>query len=180
MSGKQVRAQMRDKRCCTAAHPSRAPRLHIANYSNDAGHGSDTFADASGLTWRRALLGGVAAGAMFAGSPRSAQASAPVHSNCTIPAPNIMLCTDDHSPGINVQSFEGIQTLNVNSLTTNITPASVDGIAFFSSSSATLNSSLGAFQISTREVANHIVTVVGEAPALSVQRIATAVEYRRP
>jgi len=41
-------------------------------------------------------------------------------------------------------------------------------------------SSLGAFQIYTREVANHIVTVVGEAPALSVQRIATAVEFRQP
>ena len=41
-------------------------------------------------------------------------------------------------------------------------------------------SSLGAFQIYTREVANHIVTVVGEAPATSVQRIATAVEYRQP
>ena len=41
-------------------------------------------------------------------------------------------------------------------------------------------SSLGAFQIYTREVANHIVTVVGEAPAISVQRIATAVEYRQP
>jgi len=41
-------------------------------------------------------------------------------------------------------------------------------------------SSLGAFQIYTREVANHIVTVVGEAPAASVQRIASQVEYRRP
>ena len=41
-------------------------------------------------------------------------------------------------------------------------------------------SSLGAFQIYTREVADHIVTVVGEAPALSVQRIAAAVEYKRP
>jgi sigma-E factor negative regulatory protein RseB len=41
-------------------------------------------------------------------------------------------------------------------------------------------SSLGAFQIYTREVANHIVTVVGEAPAVSVQRIATGVEYKRP
>ena len=41
-------------------------------------------------------------------------------------------------------------------------------------------SSLGAFQIYTREVANHIVTVVGEAPAASVQRIATTVEYKRP
>jgi sigma-E factor negative regulatory protein RseB len=40
--------------------------------------------------------------------------------------------------------------------------------------------SMGAIHIYTREVANHLVTVVGEAPALSVQRIADAVEYRRP
>jgi len=41
-------------------------------------------------------------------------------------------------------------------------------------------SSMGAIHIYTREVANHMVTVVGEAPALSVQRIADAVEFRRP
>lgn len=41
-------------------------------------------------------------------------------------------------------------------------------------------SSLGAFHIYTREVANHVVTVVGEAPAASVQRIASQVEFRRP
>ena len=41
-------------------------------------------------------------------------------------------------------------------------------------------SSLGAFHIYTREVANHVVTVVGEAPAASVQRMAHQVEYRRP
>ncbi|MFY9317256.1 MAG: MucB/RseB C-terminal domain-containing protein [Burkholderiales bacterium] len=41
-------------------------------------------------------------------------------------------------------------------------------------------SSLGAFHIYTREVANHVVTVVGEAPAASVQRLANQVEYRRP
>jgi sigma-E factor negative regulatory protein RseB len=40
--------------------------------------------------------------------------------------------------------------------------------------------SMGAIHIYTREVANHMVTVVGEAPALSVQRIADAVEFRRP
>jgi sigma-E factor negative regulatory protein RseB len=39
---------------------------------------------------------------------------------------------------------------------------------------------MGAINIYTREVANHMVTVVGEAPAESVQRIANAVEYRRP
>jgi sigma-E factor negative regulatory protein RseB len=41
-------------------------------------------------------------------------------------------------------------------------------------------SSLGAINIYTREVANHLVTVVGEAPAASVQRVADRVEYRRP
>ena len=39
--------------------------------------------------------------------------------------------------------------------------------------------SLGAIHIYTREVANHRITVVGEAPAASVERIANAVEYRR-
>jgi len=39
---------------------------------------------------------------------------------------------------------------------------------------------MGAIHIYTREVANHKVTVVGEAPAASVQRIADAVEYRQP
>jgi sigma-E factor negative regulatory protein RseB len=39
---------------------------------------------------------------------------------------------------------------------------------------------MGAIHIYTREVSNHMVTVVGEAPALSVQRIADAVEYRKP
>lgn len=41
-------------------------------------------------------------------------------------------------------------------------------------------SSLGAFHIYTREVANHVVTVVGEAPAASVQRIAAGVEFKKP
>jgi sigma-E factor negative regulatory protein RseB len=40
--------------------------------------------------------------------------------------------------------------------------------------------SAGAIHIYTREVARHLVTVVGEAPAASVQRVANAVEYRRP
>lgn len=39
---------------------------------------------------------------------------------------------------------------------------------------------MGAINIYTREVANHMVTVVGDTPAQSVQRIADAVEYRRP
>lgn len=41
-------------------------------------------------------------------------------------------------------------------------------------------STIGAVNIFSREVANHAVTVVGEAPAASVRRIAQTVEYRRP
>ena len=41
-------------------------------------------------------------------------------------------------------------------------------------------SSLGAFHIYTRRVADHVVTVVGEAPATSVQRIANTVSFRPP
>ncbi len=39
---------------------------------------------------------------------------------------------------------------------------------------------IGAVNVYTREVANHLVTVVGEAPAASVQRIGNRVEFRRP
>jgi sigma-E factor negative regulatory protein RseB len=41
-------------------------------------------------------------------------------------------------------------------------------------------SKMGAIHIYTREVASHVVTVVGEAPAASVQRVAQAVEFRKP
>lgn len=40
--------------------------------------------------------------------------------------------------------------------------------------------SMGAVNVYTREVANHLVTVVGEAPAASVQRIGNNVSYRPP
>ena len=40
-------------------------------------------------------------------------------------------------------------------------------------------SAMGAINIFTREVFNHVVTVVGEVPAANVQRISNSVEYRR-
>ncbi len=40
-------------------------------------------------------------------------------------------------------------------------------------------SNMGAVNIYTRELANHVVTVVGEAPPVTVRRIANAVEYHR-
>ena len=41
-------------------------------------------------------------------------------------------------------------------------------------------SSMGAVNIFTRELANHVVTVVGEAPPKTVRQIADTVEYHRP
>jgi len=41
-------------------------------------------------------------------------------------------------------------------------------------------SRVGAIHIVTREVADHLITVVGETPAASVQRLAESVRYRRP
>jgi sigma-E factor negative regulatory protein RseB len=41
-------------------------------------------------------------------------------------------------------------------------------------------SSLGAINIVTREVSDHLVTVLGEAPAVSVQRLARRVAYHAP
>ncbi len=40
--------------------------------------------------------------------------------------------------------------------------------------------SMGAVNVFTREVAEHLVTVVGEAPAASVQRMGNRVEFHRP
>jgi sigma-E factor negative regulatory protein RseB len=40
--------------------------------------------------------------------------------------------------------------------------------------------SVGGVNIFVREVDDHIVTVVGEAPAVSVRRIADHVRYERP
>jgi sigma-E factor negative regulatory protein RseB len=39
---------------------------------------------------------------------------------------------------------------------------------------------MGAVNVYTREVANHLVTVVGEAPAASVQRVGNRVEFHPP
>ncbi len=41
-------------------------------------------------------------------------------------------------------------------------------------------SNMGAVNIYTRELANHVVTVLGEAPPITVRRIANAIEYHRP
>lgn len=102
------------------------------NYAVDAGHGSQTFA--SSETWRKALLGTAAAGALLLGYGRRAYAAC-VGSGT---APNATLtCTGDlsgtgvASGGINVDGTI-YDTLDVNGLDAAIAPSTnpIDGIRF--------------------------------------------------
>ena len=56
----------------------------------------------------------------------------------------------------------------------------IEPMATKTPSSQTGWSRQGAINIYSRQVANHLVTVVGEAPAESVKKIADSVEYRKP
>lgn len=169
MSGKQKRAATRRTIVSTAVLTGAAPSGSIlSNYSNEAGRGSATFADDAGLTWRRALLGGVAAGALWAAVPRQAQAMSGPPVNCTASpgTPTTVLnCSGDQHEGVVVTPLAspsplnpGYSTVNVNDLTKNITPESGrPGIGIYSTSgpysdgTATLNSDLGRYEIITSD-----------------------------
>jgi len=109
----------------------------IYNYSADAGAGSQLITNISESPgWRAMLLGTVAAGALWLGLPRHAKAGP---EPCTVIgiAPNqTATCQGDQSDGITIAAATDfdpadVETLNVNNLTTDITPAStVDGIYF--------------------------------------------------
>lgn len=118
--------------------PNVGPAQQVQSYANDAGHGSRSFDQPQ--TLRSALLGTVAAGALFFGYGRRAYA------DCTGPAPTLT-CTGDIAgtvppgvvnSGINVPDAPGTvyTTLHVLNVTGDlITPASnVDGINFTSAS----------------------------------------------
>ncbi len=108
-----------------------APTDHVNfNYSVDAGNGSRNFCASD--AWRRTLLGTVAAGALFFGYTRTANAG------CTSAGPTVT-CTGDlndpPSPFVvdngTVIPQTGYNTLNVNNLDADITPGSgTDGINF--------------------------------------------------
>ena len=73
-------------------HLEARPAKPIQNYSSDAGHGSGTFEHGQASAWRRALLGSVAAGAMWAGTYRRAYAGCTTD-NTTVPGVTSVDCT---------------------------------------------------------------------------------------
>lgn len=125
-----------------------AARKVISNYAADAGRGSDKLSISD--TCRSALLGSVAAGALFFGYGRSARAGP---DPCTVDVPGVeVTCSGDQSAGIasGADFPSSYTTLNVNALTDDITPASgVDGINFTSGGNITINSDTGPFSIVT-------------------------------
>ena len=122
----------------------------IGNYGPNAGCGSNALSASD--TWRNVLLGSVAAGALFFGYGRSARA------NCSGPAPTLT-CTGDisgtappgvYNGGIRVPPAPVYTTLDVNNITSDITPDSgVDGINFVTNGDITINSDTGPFAIIT-------------------------------
>jgi hypothetical protein len=101
-----------------------------------------------GLRLRGAFLGTVAAGALslaFAGP-----ALAVLPAGCSIDGTGtIETCTGNQSAGVTAAPAP-VTTLNVNSLTTAITPASgTAGIKFISGGAVTITSDTGAFGITT-------------------------------
>jgi hypothetical protein len=98
----------------------------IYNYSADAGQGSAIFTHTDARNWRAVLLGTAAAGALWFGTLRSAQAAP----DACLLAGGIATCTGDQSDGITSGALappadfpDTYTTLNVNTLNTDITPA---------------------------------------------------------
>jgi uncharacterized protein with beta-barrel porin domain len=105
------------------------------------------------LRFRNAFLGTVAAGALslaFGGPALAGPAPVPP-AGCTIDGTGtIETCIGDQSVGVTALPLP-VTTLNVNSLTTAITPASgTDGINFTSAGAVTINSNTGTFGITTQ------------------------------
>lgn len=124
----------------------------IYNYNALAGSGSDTFLTINGSgSWRVALLGTVAAGALWSMTPKPVRAGPAL---CTTVG-NVTTCQGDQSGGI-ASSVDfnpaTVDTLNVNTLTTNIAPPSgTSGIYFHRSGgyqNVTINSNTSPFSIS--------------------------------
>jgi uncharacterized protein with beta-barrel porin domain len=128
----------------------------LYSYHALAGTGSDTFGALNeGRSWRAALLGTVATGALWLMAPRPAQAGPGL---CTVTGAGIITCTGDQSDGIAggplvvSPDFDSatVDTLYVNSLTTDIAPpAGVSGIYFKrTTGDITINSDTSPFSIS--------------------------------
>ncbi len=115
-----------------------------------------------GSSWRRLLLGTVAAGSLFFYGGRRAEAG------CSVTLP-IATCTGNLAGRVNYDNVAGVTTLNVNTLTANIAPAAgTVGINFVNNAgAASLTSNTGAYTITTLGAANGI-NVSSFAGAVSV------------
>ncbi|MGY3620258.1 autotransporter outer membrane beta-barrel domain-containing protein [Bradyrhizobium sp. USDA 10063] len=142
------------------ARPLRLGRLTetgLYSYHALAGEGADTFqALSASRGWRLALLGTAASGALWLMAPRPAQAGP---GGCTTVG-TTATCTGDQSAGIGAADFDqsAVDTLNVNSLTANITPAAgTHGIDFYrSNGNVTINSDISPVSISVTGTADGI------------------------
>jgi uncharacterized protein with beta-barrel porin domain len=133
-----------------------------------------------GLRFRDAFLGTVAAGALSLASGGPALALVPVPpAGCSLDATfTIETCTGNQSAGITAFPAP-VTTLNVNSLTQAITPASgINGITFTSAGAVTVNSDTGTFGITTAGAHAHGIfaksTGGGAVTVTSTGNIATA------
>ena len=102
------------------------------------------------LRFRDAFLGTVAAGALSLAFGGSALAG-PLPAGCTLSgAGTIETCTGDQHNGVAIAAPTTLTTLNVNNLTTAITPASTTpGISFSSAGAIAITSNTGTFGITT-------------------------------
>ncbi len=130
------------RRAC--ARPTQTQDAYQAIYNYAADAGSQNFFTSD--TWRAALLGTAAAGALFFGYARSARADC-VGSGSTL------TCTGDVNGGINVPG--GYTTLDVNNLNADIAPESDDGIYFNGDGDVNINSN-------TTDPDSHLISVEGE------------------
>ena len=108
------------------------PSAGLYNYSSVTGAGSDSLSRISGTGgWRAALLGTVAAGALWVATPRAANAGP---DDCDVVG-STATCQGDQSDGISSNTdftAPPVTTLNVNELTGDIDPNAADGIYFLS------------------------------------------------
>ena len=119
------------------------------------------------LRFRNAFLGTVAAGALslaFGGPALAGPAPVPP-AGCTIDGTGtIETCIGNQSAGVTALPLP-VTTLNVNNLSTAITPATgIDGIQFTSAGTVTINSNTGTFGITTA-TGNHAYGIFARALA---------------
>jgi len=163
VSAPRRRASRSLKTAANGLHGGRVSDSGLYNYDAFAGDGSATFRGINeNPSWRAALLGTVAAGAFWCMTPKPARAGPDA---CTTLGATAT-CQGNQSGGIHSGADFNpatVDTLNVNSLTTNIAPpANTSGIYFGRinpGDTITINSDTTPHSISVTGIADGIVAV---------------------